>query len=276
MLEIPESKTLSNQLNETIAGKKIVKVMAGASPHGFAFYSGDPEDYPKMFEGLHIEESKALAGLVEVNVEGMCLLFGDGVNLRYFDQEKDIPKKHQLCIQFDDHTALACTVQMYGGMWAYPKGSNDNFYYLVTKEKPSPLSHDFDETYFDKLLRDTKPSISAKAFLATEQRIPGLGNGTLQDILFIARIHPKTKLEKLSDEMKKEMYDSVKNTLSIMAEKGGRDTERDLFGMPGGYLTILSKLTMQNPCPVCGSAIIRQAYLGGNVYYCPSCQPLIK
>lgn|GEM_PF-2077218 len=30
-----------------------------------------------------------------------------------------------------------------------------------------------------------------KAFLATEQRIPGLGNGVLQDILWTARIHPK-------------------------------------------------------------------------------------
>jgi len=27
-------------------------------------------------------------------------------------------------------------------------------------------------------------------------------------------------------------------------------------------------------CPVCGAAIVRQAYLGGNVYFCPVCQPL--
>jgi formamidopyrimidine-DNA glycosylase len=42
--------------------------------------------------------------------------------------------------------------------------------------------------------------LSAKAFLATEQRIPGLGNGVLQDILFTAGIHPKRKMAAISEE----------------------------------------------------------------------------
>ena len=39
---------------------------------------------------------------------------------------------------------------------------------------------------------------SAKALLATDQMIPGLGNGVLQDILYLARVHPKTKIAVLS------------------------------------------------------------------------------
>jgi formamidopyrimidine-DNA glycosylase len=114
--------------------------------------------------------------------------------------------------------------------------------------------------------------MSAKAFLATKQRIPGLGNGVLQDILFNAGIHPKTKIETLSDEKINDLYESVKSTLSEMTKKGSRDTEKDLFGNYGGYTTKLSKKTMGTPCPVCGSSIVRQAYLGGNVYFCPICQ----
>ncbi|MZP54386.1 MAG: endonuclease VIII, partial [Bacteroidales bacterium] len=42
----------------------------------------------------------------------------------------------------------------------------------------------------------------------------------------------------------------------------------------GKYKTLLSKNTANKPCPVCGDTIRKEAYLGGAVYYCPSCQKL--
>jgi len=47
---------------------------------------------------------------------------------------------------------------------------------------------------------------SIKFLLATEQRIPGLGNGVLQDILFKAKIHPKRKVADLSEKNKCELF----------------------------------------------------------------------
>jgi len=38
--------------------------------------------------------------------------------------------------------------------------------------------------------------------------------------------------------------------------------------------TILSKNTVNNPCPNCGGKIGKEAYLGGAVYFCSSCQKL--
>lgn len=153
---------------------------------------------------------------------------------------------------------------------------NDNFYYLVAKEKPSPLSPDFTPAYFEYLLSETsKQNLSAKAFLATQQRIPGLGNGVLQDILFEAGIHPKTKLPLLRSGQLDGLYQSVTGVLRKAANDGGRDTEKDLFGQSGSYLCRLSKNTWHLPCPRCGGTIMRQAYLGGTVYFCPSCQPLL-
>jgi formamidopyrimidine-DNA glycosylase len=70
------------------------------------------------------------------------------------------------------------------------------------------------------------------------------------------------------------LFRSLKDTLTDMTAKGGRDTERDIHGNPGGYKTILSKNTFGNPCPVCGSQIKKEAYMGGAVYWCPKCQPL--
>lgn len=274
MLELPEAYTVARQLNETISGKTIQNVYANTSPHGFAFYFGDPAMYHGLLSGNTVDHADAYAGQVEISAGNNKILFHDGVNVRYFGAGETLPKKHQLHIEFDDSTSIVCTVQMYGGLWAFADGANDNFYYLVAKEKPSPLTDGFDKKYFESLSSGTKPSLSAKAFLATEQRIPGLGNGVLQDILFSARINPRTKINTLSSQNWDTLFDSVKRTISEMTAKGGRDTEKDLFGVSGGYKTVLSSKTLKEPCPVCGGEITRQAYLGGNVYFCPVCQPL--
>jgi formamidopyrimidine-DNA glycosylase len=42
----------------------------------------------------------------------------------------------------------------------------------------------------------------------------------------------------------------------------------------GRYKTLLSKNTAGKPCPVCGTAIVKEAYLGGSIYYCSGCQKI--
>jgi formamidopyrimidine-DNA glycosylase len=165
---------------------------------------------------------------------------------------------------------------MYGGMWCFKEGEfNDNRYYAIAKSKPSPLSEEFDWAYFSQLINSPDvQKLSAKAFLATEQRIPGLGNGVLQDILYIAKIHPKEKIESLSASERKTLFSSVKSTLKEMAMQGGRDTTTDLFGRPGGYKTRLSQATMNQPCPICGGTIFKQPYMGGSIYFCNGCQKM--
>jgi formamidopyrimidine-DNA glycosylase len=117
--------------------------------------------------------------------------------------------------------------------------------------------------------------LGAKAFLATEQRIPGIGNGVLQDILFQARVHPKKKINTCTEKEKKVLFTATKAVLLDRFRHGGRDTENDLFGNPGDYKTKLSKKTSGKPCPNCGSIIAKENYLGGSIYFCAQCQPLI-
>ena len=274
LIELPESHTLSKQLDQQLKGLEICGVIAGHSPHGFAFYSGDPQDYEELLNGKRISSTRALGGMVEISAANMRILFADGVNLRLLEQAAPLPKKHQLLLIFSSGQKLVCTIQMYGGLWVFQEGENNNPYYLVAQKKPTPLTQAFSAEYFSELFSETKATLSAKAFLATEQRIPGLGNGVLQDILFDARIHPKTKIKDLSSGETERMYQSVKSVLVEMTRLGGRDTEKDIFGRPGGYHTVLSRITLERPCPVCGGILERKAFLGGNIYYCPICQPM--
>jgi formamidopyrimidine-DNA glycosylase len=274
MIELPEATVLARQINKAVVGKRIRDVIAGRTPHKLAWYFGDPQEYKDLLVGKSISGATSYGGQVEIVAGEAKLVFSDGVNLRYFNKGAKLRDKHQLLLEFHDGSSLIGWVQMYGGLSAFQERRNDNRYYLVAKEKPSPLSGDFDESYFKSLFDQGTAKLSLKAFLATEQRIPGLGNGVLQDILFNAKMHPKKRAGTLSFGDQQVLFGSVKNTLSEMAAKGGRDTENDLLGKPGGYGTRLSKNTVGQPCPVCGTLIKKEAYLGGSIYYCAGCQRL--
>ena len=275
MLEIPESKVMSLQIGEVLAGKRIVKVRNATSLHKFAWFNGDPAAY----DGLLFEKQVLAARGHGMFVDICCddntfIIAGDGTNIRYYPLQDSCPEKFQLQIIFNDNSCIAFTVAMYGGIWAC-KNEFQNPYYQGSLNSISPLDDAFDESVFEKIFRNVTKDIPMKALLATEQRIPGLGNGVLQDILFNGKIHPKRKKSTLSDFEKGELFHSLKVTLNSMTERGGRDTEKDFFGQNGHYKTLLSKNTVNQPCPNCGNSIVKEAYLGGAIYYCASCQKLL-
>ncbi len=273
MIEIPEAVTLSRQLGERFGGKRIDRIVAGASPHKFAWYFGDRDSYTRIAAGKVFGGAKAVGGMVEAAAGDVRLLFSEGINLRYLAAGGELPKKHQLVVFFSGGSALVASVQMYGGMGAFRAGENDNKYYLMSQEEPSPLERECGKGCFRRMV--SAPGVeklSAKAFLATEQRIPGLGNGVLQDILFEARVNPRRKVGSLDTAEREGLLRAVKEVLGRMVEGGGRDTETDLDGKPGGYVTIMSRNTVGRACPACGGAIQKAAYMGGSVYFCPECQ----
>lgn len=275
MLELPEVLTLSKQANNTLSGKTITQVFNATKPHKFTFYNSDPLEYGKLLIGKTILSSKGYGMFVDFYLsDNVTMNIGDGVIARYYSPGDKIPASYQLLLTFDDNSCLAFSVAMYGFINAYPDGIIDNKYYKLSRESISPLSKDYTEKQFGKLFSEAKKTLTAKALLATEQRIPGVGNGVIQDILFNAQINPRQQILRMSDKKKETLFFSLKDTLSEMAFEGGRNTQTDLYGNNGGYHTILSSKTWKNPCPRCGSIIVKEAYLGGSVYYCPECQKI--
>jgi formamidopyrimidine-DNA glycosylase len=275
MIELPEAYVLVEQINQVLIGKIIKRAEADHTPHAFAWYTGEPEEYDGKLKGKSITSADVFGGSVRIKAEDMIMIIS--IPIRFHKQGEKLPQKHQLYIEFEDSTSITCTVQMWGCMFCFKEGDSNGVPQMYTfNNNPDPVEEKFNEDYFKALLakEEKLSSLSAKAFLATGQRITGIGNGAAQDILFISKIHPKRKMSTLSDHELKELYKAVKNVLTDMMTKGGRDTEKDLFGSPGGYMTILSKNTVNKPCPVCGSLIKKEAYLGGSIYYCPECQKL--
>jgi len=276
MLEIPEALTISKQVEKQFKGRSIINVIVAHSPHKFTWYVNQGLAYQDLLVNQAIDQVYPIGGMVEIKTGDARLVFSDGVNLRAYPPPEVLPDKHQLLLTFDDLSHLVASVQMYGGISCFGEIEGyDNPYYLVARSKPSPLSDDFDLSYFRSLAAtEAIQKLSLKAFLATEQRIPGLGNGVLQDILWTAKLNPRRKVNSMSEEEMDCLFNSIKSVLAEMTRLGGRDTEKDLFGIPGGYMTVMSSSHAGDYCPACGGTIIKEAYLGGSVYYCDRCQAL--
>jgi len=108
--------------------------------------------------------------------------------------------------------------------------------------------------------------------LTQDQTIPGLGNAIAQDIMYQARLHPKHDIQTLTQDQRQALYQSILDTVMTCIQKGGRNDEFDLFNQPGGYERRTDKNAVGKPCLQCGSKIEKAQYLGGAIYFCPTCQ----
>lgn len=140
------------------------------------------DKYADYLAGQKIVGATYHGGMIEVQTEDSGIVFADGAYPKYYEDKKKFPKNHQLAIYFDDETAVFVSIQMYGFIYAFPKGECTEGFYISSSTKPGPLSDEFTFEYFRELYPNNSKRLSAKAFLATEQRIPGLGNGVLQDV----------------------------------------------------------------------------------------------
>ena len=273
MIELPEAKTIAKDLRKEIVGKEIVAVLGNYTDHKFTFYYGDPTKYSQFLVGKKVTGVIDRNFYVEIEISDYKLTMRDGANIRYYNNQTEVPAKSKLLLVFNDGSCLNVTTSMYCIIAVFRKDEDmDNKYYDLDVNGIGALDEAFTFEYFKSLINEKTIKLSLKAFLATEQRILGIGNGVVQDILFNARVHPKSKMNTLSENEINVLYNSVVSTLEEMVEKGARDSEKNIYGESGGYKTILSSKNYKENCPICHGVITKENYLGGSIYYCGTCQ----
>lgn len=272
MIELTEALPFANSANETLKGLKIVNVEVLKVPHKFAWVNHKQELYRNKLLHRTITMVTSSAHYIRFLLDNHEeLAIGEDVLMKY-QKMNECDERHQLKLDLSNGYSLVFQVKLYGFFLLGTKDFlfNSQLYYKKAVETISPLDHQFTYDYFSKVtLIDSKKG-SVKQALATEQHIPGLGNGILQDILFHAKMSPKKKLAKITETEKLALYHSVIDKTHEIVRLGGRDTQLDMFGQPGKYQTLMT--TSRNVCPVCKEVLIKEAYLGGKVIYCPVCQ----
>ena len=278
MLEYPEIKHLASQLEETMPGKTIDIVSFPGMVRNFVFSEETQPVFRERLHGKTFERVKSCGNhLYLFTKEDPVLAIGDtGGKLLLTPANKPIPKKFDLRVTFTDETTLTMSVQMWGFIRAYAAAADALAHQQsVLQEARDPLDDKVTRRNFLRWLHswEEAPKINAKKFIISRKYITGLGNGYTQDILWYARLHPRRKMDSLTDEEAMNFLDAIQLVTVQAVQANGRSTERDLYDQPGGYEVLMGRATLGTPCPACDTEIIKFSFEGGACYICPSCQP---
>jgi formamidopyrimidine-DNA glycosylase len=144
------------------------------------------------------------------------------------------------------------------------------------KVGPEPLGADFTAKEFAARIK-RRPRSGVKAVLLDQTIVAGIGNIYADESLWAAKIHPETPVERLSDAKLRTLYEQLVAILRLSIEKGG-STDRnyvDAEGKQGSYLTFAKVFRRDGqPCPRCGTTIVKLRVAGRGTHICPHCQVL--
>jgi len=142
------------------------------------------------------------------------------------------------------------------------------------KVGPEPLAADFTAKDFAARL-DRRPKSGIKAVLLDQTVVAGIGNIYADESLWVAKIHPETRVQDIMPAKRTALYNGLVKVLRLSIQKGG-STDRnyvDAHGKRGSYLSFANVFRREGkPCPRCGTTIIKFKVAGRGTHICPYCQ----
>jgi formamidopyrimidine-DNA glycosylase len=119
----------------------------------------------------------------------------------------------------------------------------------------------------------TKRRDQVRQLLMDKRALSSIGNAYADEILFAARLHPKTFCPKLAPEEVDRLFDAIGSTLrAAIAEIERRNEPIDV--KVRDFLAVRGRAG--SPCPACGTTI-REVRVGdGDACFCPRCQPAAR
>jgi formamidopyrimidine-DNA glycosylase len=131
------------------------------------------------------------------------------------------------------------------------------------------LSPEFTQARFRHLaLRARRKQV--RVFINDHSTLSAIGNAYADEILFEARIHPKTLVASLDDEAIGRLFDSIGSVLT-WGINAVRAAGRPIQDKVRDHMRVRNR--RGDPCPRCGTTIRREGVRGRDVYFCPACQP---
>jgi formamidopyrimidine-DNA glycosylase len=200
----------------------------------------------------------------------LLINMGMGGDLLLVDS-KSMPEKWRIAFHFKDRTTLAVNFWWFGYTHYAAEGKLDKH---TMSAKLGPNAIDVTLAEFRGMLSKRKGAV--KSFLLNQERIAGIGNAYVHDILFLAGLHPLRTIDTLTDDEVEALWKGIQKGLKPSLRKRGAFYERDLYGKRGGFKMkdILVGYREGKPCPSCGEKVVKIKTGSTSSFICPKCQPL--
>lgn len=287
MPELPEVETIVRDLRRKVKGKKILNSWSDV----LRYFNGEFSIFQKNIKGRQVKDIVRKGKNILFLLDGGWVLLvhqkmtghflvgrwkksGKAwVSLNRGALEEKVNQYIHLMFRLDDGGMLALSdLRKFAKIVLAKKDELEKSFHLLSV---APDIFELNKEEFVSRLKVKKGKI--KQVLTDQSVVSGIGNIYADEILWKAKLHPLSRVEKLSRAELSEIYSAGKKILREAIRKRGTsiDDYRDASGRPGRYGDIRKVYRREGEkCFRCG-ALIRRLKLGGrSAHYCPKCQKL--
>ncbi len=278
MPELPEVETIRRGLSKFIVQKRLCKteILCEKSFQG-APATGTVKNIRRFGKALVIDLDNGKSLMIHLRMTGQLIF--DGKENRYAAGHPSdnftavLPNKQTRVILFFDSGTLYFNDQRKFGFIKVLPTTGIEQDAFIKKLAPEPWTITEGELYA-KLQKHRHSCI--KPTILDQTIICGLGNIYADETLFASHIHPEQKCDKITPQ---EVSAIIKNACLVMEKSiasGGSTmaTYVKADGTKGDYLEKFAQVFHREgqPCPVCGTPIIKIRVAGRGTHLCPHCQ----
>jgi formamidopyrimidine-DNA glycosylase len=264
MPELPDVELYKRYLDDHALHRKIARVVVSDA----RILGKLPEaDFVARLKGNRLESSRRHGKhlLVRLARAGwLTMHFGMTGNLCYLEPDDEDVPYDRVRLEFARGSLAYVNRRMLGRI-----GLADDADGFIEAEElgPDALDPAFDLAAFAAALDGRR---DVKSVLMDQALIAGIGNIYADEILFQARLHPKTPAKSLGKAKRKALFDRMRKVLTTAID-GGAGAEQFLERLPKTYL--LPQRHEGGVCPRCGKKLATLKAAGRTSYYCKHCQP---
>ena len=269
MPELPEVTVISEDVASLAGGRKVLR----AAVFRPDVTNVEPEEFSRRLAGRTLRGTGRRGKITLLDfgeVVGVVHLVISGRVLR-LDRWTEPDRIHTAVLEFEGGVVLAFTRLWLGYFDLYEPGKVEE-HPLVSRLGPDPFSEAFTPEYLASVF---ERRASVKGLLLDQSVVAGLGNIYVDEVLFAAGVHPARKANTLGPREVGAIHAATRDILGGAIELRGTtfDSYHDAFGEAGKFQHQLKVFTRADePCPVCGTRILRSRVAGRRTYTCPSCQ----
>jgi formamidopyrimidine-DNA glycosylase len=278
MPELPEVETIVREMSR-VKGYEIRKIWS-STPKLFNDAQGriSKKKFENLIKGKKVEKVFRRGKFVVVDLSGNCLLV---VHLKMtgallWRNQKDREDRYvRAKIVLDRGKEIRFSdVRKFGKMWVIKE---EELVKIVGHLGREPLERSFTQKVFLELMKRKKGNI--KQFLMDQEVVVGIGNIYANEILFEARIHPDSLVNKIPLRKKIDLYQTTRVVLkrAIKAKGSSNENYLDFDGREGNFQKLQKVYRRKGePCVRCKKIIERKVIGQRGTFFCANCQICYK
>ncbi|HEY3367752.1 MAG TPA: bifunctional DNA-formamidopyrimidine glycosylase/DNA-(apurinic or apyrimidinic site) lyase [Symbiobacteriaceae bacterium] len=272
MPELPEVETVRSILYGKLVGKAVDRVEI-ITPR--QIYYPDPNTFKAEVEGARFTDVQRRGKYLLLKLGPLTLICHLRMSGHFYVCEPDRPRdKHtHVVFHLSDGNQLRYEDQRkFGGFHLLGK-AGEGMPPGLAALGPEPLSEDFTPDVLSRVMAGRRAPV--KAILLDQSKVAGLGNIYADEVLFCAQVHPERPGESITPAEVRALHGCIRDILAKAIEKRG--TTFSLYldgeGQPGDMYDELQVFDRAgDPCPRCGTLIMKLAVAGRGSHVCPACQ----